>query len=183
MSYGKTWNHGANLASRHRWALVGEILELIDQLEAVKFSLQQERIKGLDILSKLTTTRSLFNKDKRFPEDDIYIDLQSGDWPSKFEQVRTSLNYKPPENSFVGGNKADEKHQQPHPKQQNHSTTNNFNNNDPSIMIDLSEREKFEKALKAYYTGLQSMENQIGQGTGLFDTEHFEKHQYLTWTS
>lgn len=181
-SYGETWTHKAFIASRHQWARVGEILELKDQLAAVKFGLQQERIKGAEILSKLTTTRSLVSKVKQFPDDDVYVDLQSGDWPSKMEQVRTALNYKPPENSFIGNNRSDERHTTS--IERNSKTSkggDNHDNNDASQITDLSERQKFEKSMKAYFTGLQSMEDQIGMGTGLFSRDEFESHYYLKW--
>jgi hypothetical protein len=175
-SYGDTFSHKAMIASRHQWVAVGELLEIVDQLNAVKYALQQERIKGTEILSKLNTTRTLVSKTKRFPDDDVYIDLQSGDWPSKFEQVRTALNYKPPENSFIGGNRSDEKHSSNIERKRVEDKSG-----DSSQIQDISERQKFEKSMKSYYTGLESMENQIGQGTGLFTQTHFEKHYYLVW--
>jgi len=182
-SYGDTWSHKAMIASRHQWARVGEILELKDQLASVKFSLQQERIKGAEILAKLTTTRNLVSKIKQFPDDDVYVDLQSGDWPSKMEQVRTSLNYKPPENSFVGNNRSDERHTTSIQRNSKSKTDkDDHDNNDSSQITDLSERQKFEKSMKAYYTGLQSMEDQIGMGTGLFTRDEFESHYYLKWS-
>lgn len=183
-SYGETWTHKAFIASRHQWARVGEILELKDQLCAVKFGLQQERIKGSEILSKLTTTRNLVSKTKQFPDDDVYVDLQSGDWPSKMEQVRTALNYKPPENSFIGNNRGDEKHTTSIVRNsKGKGKENDHENNDSTQITDISERQKFEKSMKAFYTGLQSMEDQIGMGTGLFSRDEFESHYYLKWST
>jgi hypothetical protein len=185
-SYGDTWNLQAQIAAESQWVSTGEILEMKDNLAAIKFALQQERNKGLDFLQKLVKRRNIAARGSQFPDDQSYVCLQGGDWPGKFEQLRMALNYKPPENSFVGGNRNDEKHM--HSKKYNSGDNDKDGGDshkyeDSSKIQDLSERQKFEKSMLAYYTAIESIENQIGSRSGVYNRDHFEHHFYLKWAT
>lgn len=169
------WSGAALVASESEWCGTQEVLELAANLNAVKFSLQTERIKAIDYITKLNKVwgNKIFSKTQRFPDDRSYVYLQYEDWPGKISQILLAANYKPPENAFIVGNTSS-KESDKWGKKPNAP-------DDAELLQDPTERQKFEKAMVSYFSGIRSINDQIGRRTGVFTMEHFERHFNLTW--
>lgn len=189
MSYGDSYPNEVALMEDHQFARTRSLNELCDYLDGVKFALQSERTKGIEIATKLNKVYGgdLFHQDKQFPAGQSYIDLHSNDWPDKLDQIITALNYKPPENAFIVGNTSDNKnfHSQATAGRAAVATINSSKSDasdDARNVVDPSERQKFEKAMVSYFKGITSIRNQIGQKVGIFNRRHFENHFSLKWS-
>jgi len=175
-SYGDSWTSKAGFVGRQQWVSMENLEQLIMALEAINFSVQTGRTQGLEMVGKLTVTTNVVSKTRRFPDDVAFIHRDGKDWPRKFTQVITALNYKPPENAFIAGNSSDKQAQNNNIARRPVAT-----DDDKQFNLGPSEREQFNKALVAFEQGLAEMRTQIGSFIGVYDRDTFEREFYLRW--
>lgn len=172
------FNSRAVAAMEYDWCSVREMAELARQLWSLKFALQTERNKAIDIIGKVNVIvgKRLFSRTARFPDNEAYVSLQMGDWPAKMAQIVLAANYKPPENSFIVGNTNAREVFKPSKPVQDPQWSD-----DASLLQDPTERQKFEKAMVMFIQGIRDIQDQLGNTIGVFSRSEFESHFYLRW--
>lgn len=178
MSYGATWNEGADGACEDTWVRKSLMAQLAQQLDSINFSLQTERVRGLTVWNGLNKTSgsNIFGPNKRFPAGQLFICMEAGDWPNKASQLLSALAYKPPENTFISGNTGS--------KKQNWRRNDDDDRGDGDVDVNKlapAEREKYEKALVSFYQAVGLIKRQLGNNDGVYGQKTFEAKYYLTW--
>jgi len=158
-SYTNTWNSRAQMYSEMEWVPLRKMKLLLNHLDGCKIAIQSSRIAALDFMSKIDKD-SPFERTRRFPEYDTWIALDQGDWPNKFRQIMSALNYKDTAQAIQGkgfGTKP----------------------------TDPSKEEQFNQVpndvLLSFTTGIQSIRNQIGRREYLFTRDILENELSIVW--
>jgi len=173
------------------WVNIINMENLINQLESIQFALQTQRTQGLQLLSQVEKTRNFFGKSKRFPAENsagdllafLCVDLK--DWPAKFEQVMSALNYKVPD--IAGTNKDLATNQKDFQSSGSSTSNHNRGNNGKGDASDdatktitsMQERDRFEKAMKSFTTGLADFKVQLSMS--IVTRDIFEEKYSLIW--
>lgn len=170
------------------YAQANEVRALLKNLKKIQFNLQSQRTQAIQLLDGLETESDFFaNNDNctpRFPVNKRYVCVQYGDWPFKFEQVRSAANYKAPDiastNKDMASNSTNFQSNQTSNKKNGQGGDSNHAPDDANKCItSMNERDRFEKALKAYHTGIADMETQLKDS--IWNRSIFEKKFDGNW--
>lgn len=172
-----------------RFSSVLNITHLMTQLDAVQFALQTQRSQALQLIAGLNSVSNIFANDSRYPDKDIeghraaFICLDINDWPAKFEQILSAVNYKQPDvaqtNKDMGTNPTN--YQSASSTNSRQSATSPAHDDATKCITSISERDRFEKALKSFTTGVSDIKRQIRDATWTRRT--FEHAFNLKWTT
>lgn len=166
---------------------VDNLNQMLRQLDGIQFALQSQRTQGIAIVNDLVKETNIFSDVDRFPDRDAanhraaVICLTVADWPFKFEQITTALNYKVPDvaqtNKDLASNSAGSQLQASN--RPNNNNNNGTHDDISKCIIPLDERIRFEKAMKSFFTGVADIRRQI---TGATLTRRIFEHTYnLRW--
>jgi hypothetical protein len=162
---------------------------MIIQLEGIQFALQSQRTQGLQIVSGVERLHHVFSDTVRFPDKTannkrfsvVCIDLK--DWPFKFEQLESALNYKVPDvaqtNKNLSVNSSNFQSNNSNNKKTQQDAANNAPDDSTKCITSLDERDKFEKAMKTFTTGVADVKRQIKDA--VLTRRIFENTYSLIW--
>lgn len=169
---------------------LSNLQNVLQQLDGIQFALQTQRTQGIQILAGVEKEFDIFGESVRFPKVDPntnktikFVCVQLKDWPMKFDQVMSSLNYKTPD--IAGTDKdlalGNSNYQA--------SFTNNKKTGSPSngspddnaehCITSQSERKVFLNALKSFTTGVADMKQQLNES--ILTRRIFERKFSLIW--
>lgn len=138
-----------------KWFSVEDLMELLNAIETVNYSITEQRQQALDAVRKLTTTCP-FTTNDRFVENGSFVCETVGDWPRKFSQLITSLSYK--------SNFKDEKAK--------------F---EPKIGQIAEPHVDFNDAHMSFRNSIIAIRNQLYISDGVFDRSYFEAKYRVSW--
>jgi hypothetical protein len=183
MSYEKGYNYRVERLENLQYVVVELLQQTITKLKNIQFSLQSQRTEGIKILGDMDVETRIFSKKNRFPENVAYISIQEADWPFKFGQLRSSLNYKVPDVAQTNKDLTDKSTNFQSDFTNDDKTGKSGKekgNDDATICItSMSERIRFEKAQLAFTTGIADLENQIKDS--VLTQDWFEMKHSLHW--
>lgn len=78
------------------WYSTYDLLTEMRYLRAINFHIVEQRAQALERFNKLDGlfTDELFNLERRFPMGIAYVCDIMGEWPRRFQQLKTALSYK-----------------------------------------------------------------------------------------
>nr|QDH90219.1 MAG: hypothetical protein H4Bulk46291_000003 [Riboviria sp.] len=171
-----------------RWVTVGNLQNMLAALDKIQFAYQTQRSQGLQLATSLESKTEFFDKNTRFPPTGAdgktfkAVCIDCGDWPFKFNQVITALNYKTPDVSQTNKDLAiNSKDYQSNASSGSKTKATSSGDNDDSTksITSMDERVRFEKSMLAFTTGITDIRNQL---RGAIKTQAgFEAENELVW--
>lgn len=160
---------------------------MLNQLDGIQFALQTQRTQGIQIAAGIEKQYDIFGEGLQFPDTDAgrlakYVCIQLKDWPMKFDQVISSLNYKVPDvaNTNKDLSKDGTNFQSAFSQNKKTGATNDSSNDDATKCIkSQSERDVFLNAQKSFTTGVADMKQQLHES--IWTRRIFERKYSLIW--
>jgi len=87
-------NIPARMAENQIWYNVVDLVEIINIIKKSNLQTSAGRTTSMDALNSATTKP--FNANTRFPEYEVFVCEDQGDWRTKFTQLRSALSFKDP---------------------------------------------------------------------------------------
>lgn len=156
-----------------QWVKKDDMKGFISQAQGTAFSTVAGRTA---LLAKWGSLRNgePFSRVRQWPQDEVYININSGDWPSKIRQMASSLNYK----------QADE---QGMVKEETGAPPSGEGSRSP-VRLQPEEPKKpllgqdaFNKALLGFEHAIEEMGKELGKGDGVCGRLGFEWEYELEW--
>lgn len=88
-----TWNQRAQSASEESWVPLSELTKFVRLCDSLQFTVVARRQAAIDYYGQLNRDAP-FAEDVRMPEWAGYVRVYRGDWPNKFAQLLSALNYR-----------------------------------------------------------------------------------------
>lgn len=143
-------------------------------LDAVKLAVNASRQSAIDYLANLEK-EAPFDVNRKFPGYETWVYLDSGDWPNKFSQIVTALNFKELSQTREGK----ERHSV---KTRGGRDNGPGGNNDPHEAPEEEPREAVPNdVLLSFTSAIKNIRLQIGRREGLFDDVLFSQEYRVNW--
>lgn len=130
-------------------------MRTISEIKGINFSIVEQRQQALELLNKTPKMQNFFNYDVRFPNSLLICENQ-GDWPRKFQQLRSALCFK---------SRYDEAKLK----------------TDPRSIAEGPGLDNFSDASQAFWNATTNILDQIVNGHGVFTREEFENYVSTRW--
>jgi len=161
------------------WCSVEEIAVMLEKLSKLNFDIQKSRNEGVDILAGIQRRRHLFSLTVRFPDIGAFVCVDQEDWPTKFEQLQSSLNFKMPDIAATNKDQANSQLSFSQNKGAGSNKPSQDQDKDDKNIQSMSNQDKLEKSRLAFTNGIANMRKQLGNS--LQDQWLFEHKYTLTW--
>jgi len=166
---------------------IQNLRNMLSDLDRIQFALQTQRTQGLQIAASLQKITGFFSNIVRFPEAGpegrfVVVQVSGADWPFKFAQLISSLQYKTPDINATNKDLSDSSANWQIQKSAGPKMPGGPSGNDDATkcVMPVSEREKFEKAMFSFVTSIADMRSQITSST--LTRRLFEAKFNLSWT-
>jgi len=167
------WSSRVQAASDGEWVSLRKLRDVLKFLDAVKLAINASRQSAIDYLANLEK-EAPFAVSKKFPEYETWVYLDSGDWPNKFSQIVTALNFKELSQTREGKER--------HSVKTRGGRDNGGNGNDPHEAPEEEPREAVPNdVLLSFTSAIKNIRLQIGRREGLFDDMLFRQEYRVTW--
>lgn len=132
------------------WYDVEMLLAALINIRAKNFSIQEARNQALAELNGLPTAAP-FSRDRRFPEEAVYVTEAFGDWARQFAQLKAACGYKN-RAAEIGGHVPGE-----------------------------HERRAENDASQSFWNATTKMLEELTRSNTVYSREKFERWGHLTW--
>jgi hypothetical protein len=179
MPYQEPLPHDFRRAQYLEWCSVEELETMLEKLSKLAFDIQKARNEGIDILAGVQRKHHLFSATVRFPAEGAFICVDRDDWPTKFEQLQSALNFKMPD---IAATNKDQTNQQLSFSQNKGSGSNKSyqeQDKDDVNIQSMSNQDKLEKSRLAFTNGISGMRKQLNDA--LLDQWLFEHKYTIVW--
>lgn len=75
------------------WYDLKQLLSMVHQLRKINFAIVEQRQQALERINSLVTICP-FGDTQQFDADHLYVCEMLGDWPRKFQQLKSALSFK-----------------------------------------------------------------------------------------
>jgi len=154
------WNSRAQSATEEDWLPVSELIQFVRFCASLQFTVVARRQAAIDYYGQLRRDAP-FSVDVRVPEWKGFVRLFRGDWPNKFAQLLSALNFRNADTVQSGKFRRGEDAQ--NQQQEVHDTVPN-------------------DVLQSFTKAVQSIEQQIAKREYIYTRESIEDELSLTWT-
>lgn len=87
------WDNNALRASMNDWVDYSYFKSVVKKLQGVPFHIVSERQAARDMIVNMPTAAP-FSKDKRFPENKLYVNVSNGVMAERITRLLSALNFK-----------------------------------------------------------------------------------------
>lgn len=178
MSYQSSWSDKTSIFVRQQFSEAMVLEDLIDRVGCINFPIQKVRNETLEEVRKLQKQRlfTRVSKDKRFPVDEFYVNLNLCGWTSMINDLCDALSYKPTELAFMVNTNDGKSTVKDRSRKDDKE-----GEEDATKITNLSERDQFNKAKVKYTQTLVAMRDSFGRQCGIYGREKFECEFTLKW--
>jgi len=189
MTYSENyWTSGAAEYECTGWVNQRNVRPFIRRLQNTKFSYQEERNTVPEIVNEFNRDADdcIYGEASRFPQNN-FVPIECNEIQEALKQILLSAAYRPPDVSETNkdltvksSNHSIERSGSNKGKQSEGNGDKDHNDKDNTSITSVSERVKFEKAMKAFYEGVLSLQKAL-KGCSL-NQSTFELKYNLNWT-
>jgi len=152
------------------WIHANVYQQFLASCDATDIGIAAARSALRESWAKLARTKP-FDHNKRFPDYEVYVCIDAGDWPRKISQMLSALSYKEPDNK--GKNSVSDKTGS---KVGGNNSTNQEESKEAEVKGFLP-----GDVLLSFQNAVARMRDQINRGDGVYDRRSLETEMNLKW--